>query len=502
MKKYLLFDLDGTLTDPKVGICTCVQYALASFGIEEPDLDKLEPFIGPPLKDSFMNFYGFDEEQAEAAVEKYRERFSDVGLFENELYPGIPEMLRALNAKGFFLGVASSKPTVYVKRILEHFRIDRYFKVVVGSELDGRRVNKDEVVQEALGQLFGDKTVERDRVYMIGDRSFDVEGARKMGIESVGVTYGYGSMEELKSAKADYIVRSVEELQKFLLRGSDEVKPQTGFQKIWQLLFPFLMFFLVRSAVMYLVQMVFLMIGNAVPNAAFLILYDAEGVPEGLTGNAATLMSAIGFIAGALAVSGTARELIVSTAEDMKLLHIRGESAKSYVLLVLTTVGTVLGVNLLLDLTGMIDKSAAYQAVMEDQYSASLWLGLLCYGIITPIAEELLFRGIIYGYLRKMFKLLPAMVISAVLFGMYHGNSVQGIYAFVMGCLIAYAYEYFGDFRFAVGVHMAANLMAYILSNTSIAVSGFFSMPVCIVCLVWAVGGVYLLNKEKRIYQK
>ena len=111
MKEYLLFDLDGTLTDPKVGITTCVQYALKEFGIEEPDLDKLEPFIGPPLKDSFIKYYNFSDEDAEKAIAKYRERFSEIGLFENEVYAGIPQMLRQLQSKGMFLAVASSKPT-------------------------------------------------------------------------------------------------------------------------------------------------------------------------------------------------------------------------------------------------------------------------------------------------------------------------------------------------------------------------------------------------------
>ena len=169
MKQYLLFDLDGTLTDPKVGITTCVQYALASFGIEEPDLDKLEPFIGPPLKDSFMEFYQMDDAQAQAAVDKYRERFRDTGIFENRIYQGVPEMLKTLSAKGMHLAVDSSKPTVFVERILEHFHIARYFEVVVGSELDGTRVEKDQVVEEALRQLFGGRTVEKDKVYMIGE---------------------------------------------------------------------------------------------------------------------------------------------------------------------------------------------------------------------------------------------------------------------------------------------------------------------------------------------
>lgn len=225
LKEYLLFDLDGTLTDPKVGICTCVQYALKAFGIDEPDIDKLEPFIGPPLKDSFMQFYRMEEAQAEAAVAKYRERFQDVGLFENEIYDGVPQMLKDLSEKGLHLAVASSKPTVFVERILEHFGIRQYFQVVVGSELDGRRVNKDEVVDEALHQLFGSHPVQKDKVYMIGDRKFDMEGARALGVESVGVTYGYGGMEELKEAKADYIVQSVEELH-FFCCGAQRMNPE------------------------------------------------------------------------------------------------------------------------------------------------------------------------------------------------------------------------------------------------------------------------------------
>ena len=123
MNQYLLFDLDGTLTDPKLGITTCVQYALKFFGIEEPDLDKLEPFIGPPLKDSFMEFYGMDEAQAEEAIAKYRERFSTVGMFENEVYPGIVRMLRRCKKSGAKLAVASSKPEIFVKKILEHFHL-------------------------------------------------------------------------------------------------------------------------------------------------------------------------------------------------------------------------------------------------------------------------------------------------------------------------------------------------------------------------------------------
>lgn len=222
MKKYVLFDLDGTLTDPMVGITTCVQYALAAAGIDEPDLEKLTPFIGPPLKDSFRDFYGFSEEEAERAVEKYRERFKDTGIFENKLYEGIPQMLAALKKEGMLLSVASSKPEVFVKRILTHFSIDSYFDAVVGSELDGRRTDKKEVVAEALKRLYEKDAAQGDDrrkcTYMVGDRKFDIIGAKAEGVISVGVTYGYGSEEELLSEHPDYLAHSVDELTDILLK--------------------------------------------------------------------------------------------------------------------------------------------------------------------------------------------------------------------------------------------------------------------------------------------
>lgn len=231
MYQYILFDLDGTLTDPKVGITTCVQYALGKMGIEEPDLDKLEPFIGPPLMDSFCDFYGFDEEQAKKACAFYRERFETIGLYENEIYPGIARLLMRSKEAGKKLAVASSKPTVFVKKILEHFEIAEYFDVVVGSELDGTRGRKEEVVETALMLLVSDRdwkvrsdnekksdTKETcDTIAMVGDRKFDVEGAKAFGIISIGVRYGYANEGELEAAGATHIVQTVEELETLLL---------------------------------------------------------------------------------------------------------------------------------------------------------------------------------------------------------------------------------------------------------------------------------------------
>lgn len=211
--KYLLFDLDGTLTDPKEGITSSVQYALRSFGIDEPDPDKLEPFIGPPLRESFMNFYGFDKEKAEEAVEKYREWFAPKGILQNKLYPGIKEMLAQLKKQGRILAVASSKPRVFVEKILKHFAIEQYFDVVVGSELDGTRDSKEEVIEEALRRL---PAADKTGTVMVGDRKFDIYGGKAHGLVTVGVTFGYAGEGELEEAGADYIAASVEELRRLL----------------------------------------------------------------------------------------------------------------------------------------------------------------------------------------------------------------------------------------------------------------------------------------------
>ncbi len=503
MKQYLLFDLDGTLTDPKLGITGCVQYALKEFGIDEPDLDKLEPFIGPPLWDSFKQFYQMDEEQANHAVAKYRERFENIGIFENEVYAGIPQMLRTLKAKGLHLAVASSKPTVFVERILKHFQLEQYFEVVVGSELDGTRVKKEEVVQEALRQLFKDKPIQREKVYMIGDRKFDVEGAKAMHVDSVAVTYGYGSIEELKEAHADYIVRSVEELQRFLLRGVDENKPKaTLFQKIWAMLYPFMMFLICRNLVQYLLLAALLEVGKILPKKVmdfFIVSMDAKGGEIIFTGNTMTIASAIGFLVAALVISGTAKFVIGKTAEDMHLTHLKGEPVSNYVVLGAITVGFVIGINLLCELLQLTNISETYMEVSKSQYSGALPVGLICFGVITPIAEELLFRGIIFNYLRRFFNVKVGIVVSAIIFGAYHMNPVQGIYAFIMGCLMAYAYEYFGSFKIPVLMHMGANILAYLLTYTGMAVSGVINWPVCIFFLALGVVGVVYLMRQKNV---
>ncbi len=212
MYKTVLFDLDGTLTDPGIGITNSVMYALAKYGITVNDRSELYRFIGPPLIDSFTGFYGFDHEKGEEAVAYYREYFSVTGIFENELYSGIPELLGGLKEQGAKLILATSKPDVYAVRILEHFGLDKYFDHVAAATLDGHINHKDEVIRLAL-ELAGEDTSD---VIMVGDRKYDILGANVHGIDSVGVLFGYGSEEELRDAGATYIAKDVEALGKLL----------------------------------------------------------------------------------------------------------------------------------------------------------------------------------------------------------------------------------------------------------------------------------------------
>ena len=214
MKKYILFDLDGTVTDPMIGITKSVQYALRKFNIEVENLNDLCKFIGPPLKDSFMNFYGFNEEDALKAIAFFREYFSVNGLYENTVYENFEDMLIALKEQNKSLIIATSKPTVFAEKILEHFNLKKYFDFIAGSNLDNTRTKKADVISYALEQQ---GLTEASEMIMIGDREHDVIGAKTLGIESIGVLHGYGSYEELSNSGATYIVKDVKELKSLLM---------------------------------------------------------------------------------------------------------------------------------------------------------------------------------------------------------------------------------------------------------------------------------------------
>lgn len=213
MYKYILFDLDGTLTDPAEGITNSVAYALDKFGITVEDKTQLNVFIGPPLVETFMSFAGLTEEDANRAVTYYREYFKPKGIFQNKMYSGVPELLQKLKADGKSVILATSKPEVFAKDILAHFGIEQYFDFAAGASWDLSRNKKADVIAYALESC---GITEKDKCLMVGDRKHDINGAQENQIDSLGVLFGYGSLEELQTAGATYIAQTVEDIIKFI----------------------------------------------------------------------------------------------------------------------------------------------------------------------------------------------------------------------------------------------------------------------------------------------
>lgn len=214
MYQYILFDLDGTLTDPGIGITNSVMYALKKFQIEVEDRTTLFKFIGPPLKASFEKYYGFSKEESELALQYYREYFRPKGLYENQVYKGVRELLTDLKSRNKTLILATSKPEEFAIEILRHFDLYKYFDFVAGATMDSSRVKKADVILYAL-QSYG--VSDLSSAIMIGDREHDILGAKQVGLDSIGVLYGYGDYEELKEAGATYIAENAEDILKIIL---------------------------------------------------------------------------------------------------------------------------------------------------------------------------------------------------------------------------------------------------------------------------------------------
>lgn len=210
--EYILFDLDGTITDSQEGIKNSVEYALKHFNIEVKDRADLNKYIGPPLRQSFMEFAGLSEADSHTAMTKYREYYGPKGIFENKVYKGIPELLEKLKTKGKKIILATSKPWIYAEIILEHFDLKKYFDFVAGSELNGVRTNKADVIAYAVERY----KIPVSDAAMVGDREHDILGAKENNIKTIGVLYGFGSRQELESAGADYIAENVENIYDYV----------------------------------------------------------------------------------------------------------------------------------------------------------------------------------------------------------------------------------------------------------------------------------------------
>lgn len=542
MLEYLLFDLDGTLTDSSEGITKSVQYGLGSIGIEVKDLKELLVFIGPPLDYSFREFYKLEEEQIKQATVKYRERYREIGMYENALYPGMAALLKDLHRRGKHLAVASSKPEVFVRQILKHFNIEQYFEVIVGSGLDGSLGTKEAVVRETLCQLFskekdGPLTLtkeQRESTAMIGDRHFDIEGGKANGIVTIGVEYGFAKEGEFKEAKADYIIKTVEELHEFLLRGSEDAdekrmkdyhraqkknemrktaaqkraeretkRSASSLTKAFDILLPMLVYF---------------------------IVYDIAGIVFSFTAGFLGEKAGGHFYEGMLANAGTVRGILVilsltaamaalypmakwefffkeekRTKEKMPNRKKQGEKGKKIrqgIVFALTAISASMALNLIFRLFSVDGLSNRYEAVVREQNSVALAVGIFLYGIFSPFAEEMLFRGLVYNRMKLYFPWKLSVVFSALFFGLYHGNIVQGMFGFLLGIVIAWFYELYEKWYVPVIFHGIVNLSSYLLfprlSGADPSGGGYSGYINCVIFLtIWILGMVYAGKTKK-----
>lgn len=518
MSQVILFDLDGTLTESGEGIINCVQYALEKLGKKEEHPENLQCFIGPPLKEQFMKYAGLSEKEGEKAVVYYRERYTTTGIFENRLYPKIPELLELLKINNKILAVASSKPEVYVKQILEHFQIADYFTAIVGSELDGRRTEKAEVIEEALRRMHLEE--ERDKVLMVGDRSHDVQGAISCGLQCIGVAYGYGSREELEKAGAVYIADSVEDLGilaspndeettenvesvRNIIPDREKVKkyeipetrklgkeekemPEPAKKKekfrystvgqIWRLIYPFLIHYgatLLATIALYLVYLI-----------------QAGGLQETASAgqrliNSTLYVTLIGDLTAAMIL------YLFYRKDQMHRKEGFSGTGKAFVWappviwfsVIILAIATGQFLNDLINGLHLNDLFTGYSEVSEQAFSGQpVGLMILVVGIIGPICEELMFRGIVFHRLKDWVKPQAAIVISALLFGIYHGNVVQFFYATCMGVMLAIIYDKTGTLWISIVAHIAANLWS--LFGSSFWSSLWQQIPAGMLCSI------------------
>ncbi|MDY2938371.1 MAG: HAD-IA family hydrolase [Fusicatenibacter sp.] len=491
MSDVILFDLDGTLTDSGPGITRCVQYALQSFGIEEPDLKKLECFVGPPLKESFMKYGGLDDDQAEKAVEKYRERYQDTGIFENEVYEGIPELLQFLKERGKILAVASSKPEVYVERILEHFQLRDYFTVVSGAELDGRRTKKAEVIEEALRRLGCSR--KRQNVVMVGDRLQDVEGASSCGLLCVGAAYGYGGREELETAGAARVCDTVEELRILAddlgleKKRKDHIRRMRPDRTVWlgrnesdrnvreeeretgqsegesteplgaeeeetDIHIPF------RKKAWRIVKPVLTyeccLIGASIFMALILMLFAGPGDLTERMYRTSVLVTAI---AGVIAIPFLWKQLQGDEGMFPEMERCWDPLHAVCSILLVMTFGHLL--NTLMNVSGFTAIFSGYEQMAENIYEGqNPILLILSVGVLSAVAEELVFRGMIYRRAKDFWGFRWGMAVSCLLFGIYHGNVVQFVYASLISILLILIYEKTGTLLGPILAHIAENV--------------------------------------------
>lgn len=501
--QYILFDLDGTLTDSREGIVKCVKEALSHFGIEQTE-QELEKFIGPPLVQSFPEFYGFDEEKTMEAIGIFRKRYNTVGVYENEIYPGIAGLLKECKKEGKIIAVASSKPENMVHKVLSHFEIEKYFDVIVGSLGEDQRNSKIEVMQETLRQLFFKQVKQEDiasidfrkipteKIVMIGDRHFDIEGANWFGMDSIGVTYGYALEGELKKAGATYLAKDMHELRKILLNRwqSDADIERKSFSKSLEMVAPLALYWIISGvATLFVAAFLGILKQSATKQVVeWIVSHSKElSVFANAVGTIATLPVSIWYY----------RKYKIPDVSQI----VTRRNNKHLKQLLWAIFGASFGLAMTLNIMmGYIPGlyTASYEEVGSIQYSVPLLVGVFVFGILTPIGEELMFRGVIYNSLKRYFPPMISMWVCAFIFGLYHGNLTQFVYATAMGFFMVWVYERIGKLQAPIFIHCGANCFIYVISKNA-EISAKVSQPIGLffffACAVISIG--WIVRKTK-----
>ena len=467
MWQTILFDLDGTLTDSLAGITKSVAYALRAVGAPEMTEDELRRFGGPPLMYSFREYAGLGTEDAQRAVTAYRDFYSREGMYLNKPYESIPELLFALRKAGLTLGVVTSKETRTAIRVLQEFRIAGYFSVIMGCGADEVSPSKEELIERALRAL-GTRGIRQNTV-VVGDRSYDMQGAKAAGVASIGVTYGCGAREELEESGADRIAENIGELGRILLETGRAPwqNGAGGSKRIWNLIAPLLIWFLISEGVQA--------VGGAVYAAIYAIIHQAElvGMPQQEMIN--QLMDHLYPLS--MALNGVSYLVSIPVFYHIYRKDEQGRFGVKRTPLTEKRPGIVnalcallLGValctliNTLVNITGigewMYETNPARYDILG---SLPVWAELLLVGILGPIAEELLFRGILFRRMRDYNGYIFAAVFSAIVFGVVHFDLVTGISAFMIGVIMAMLYEYTGSIFTPICFHMGFNLFSSVL---------------------------------------
>ena len=526
MWRTVFFDLDGTLANSGEGIMRCVQYALdREFGIKA-DIKELRSFVGPPLREQFIRYANLTPEQADRAVARYGERYRAAGIYEISVLPGISELLMELRRAGMRLVLVSSKPTEYCREILSRLGIAQYFNDVVGSDQNGRTAGKPDAIEKAI-RMTG--CADRNEIVMVGDRRYDVIGAKQCGVGSIGVTYGYGSRMELEYEWPDCIVDNPTELRNVLIgqlmAGSpggnslnagapdpeiigEAVKPakKSGTQrlldmidkiyKVWRIVYPILL----HGAILFVVQMGLFL--------AVLIIGEFVKHPDGMSAydfllNQMVLLTGIADAAAIpvawLFMRGDQRNR--KEAGRKYLMNRNKMGVKEIILIALLSIGIAQVVNFLIALIPYED--AIYEETSEEMfYQTGLFLQFAVIGVIGPICEELVFRGLVFRRARDYVGFWPAAIVSGLAFGIYHMNVTQGVFAAIMGIVFAMIYEHYGTIWASITAHIANNVMATLMNSVIDKLDlpeSFYLIYLIVMAIAAVVIGIYIFRKEKKV---